>query len=62
MLSIHIATVYPCILSIVNGGFVSFVNFRGPGDKPLGKTRNFKSLEFQRNMRKRVSWSLIFTE
>ena len=62
MLSIHIATFYPYILSIVNGGFVSFVNFRGPSDKPLGKTTNFKSLEFQRNMRKRVSWPLVFTE
>ena len=41
MVSMYIATVYPCIVSIVNGGFVSFVNFQEPGDKPLGKTTNF---------------------
>ena len=37
--------VYPCILSIANEDFVSFVNFSGPGDKPLGKTTNFKSYD-----------------
>ena len=62
MSSMYIATVYPCILSIANGGFVSFVNFRGPGDKPLGKTTIFKSYELQRNLRKRVSSPSIFTE
>ena len=50
MISMYIATVYPCILSIGNGGFVSFVNSQGPGDKPLGQTTNFKSLELPRNL------------
>ena len=40
MLSMSIATVYPCILSTANRGFVSFTNFQGPGDKPLSKTAN----------------------
>ena len=40
MLSMSIATVYPYILSTANRGFVSFTNFQGPGDKPLGKTAN----------------------
>ena len=52
MLSMYIVTVYHCILSIANGNFVSFVNFRGLGDKPLGKTTNFESFELQRNLRK----------
>ena len=55
MSSMYIATAYPFVLKIANGGFVSFVNFRGPGDKPLGKTTNFKSFELQRNLRKHVS-------
>ena len=50
----YIATVYPCILSIANGGLVIFVNFQGPGDKPLGKTTDFKRFELQRNLRKHV--------
>ena len=59
----YIATVYPCILSIANGGLVSFVNFQGPGDKPLGgKTTNFKRFELQRNLRKHVSLPSVFTE
>ena len=62
MSSMVIATVYPCILKIANGGFVSFVNFQGPGDKPLGKATNFKSFELQRNLRKHVSLPSIFTE
>ena len=33
-----------CILSIANGGFVSFVNSRGPGNKPLGKTTKLNLL------------------
>ena len=61
MSSINIATVYPCILSIENGGFVNFVNFLGAGDKSLGKTTNFKSFELHRNFRNRVS-PPIFTE
>ena len=59
MSSLYIATVY---LSITNGGFVSFVNFQGPGDKPLGKITNFKSFELQRNYRKHVSSPSVFTE
>ena len=47
MSSMYIAAVYPCILSIANGGFVSFVNFRGPGDKPLGKRTSFKVLNYK---------------
>ena len=43
--SMYITTVYPCILSIGNGRFVSFPNFRGLGDKPLGKAA-LKWLEF----------------
>ena len=39
---------YPFILSIANGGFASFVNFRGPNDKPFGKTTNFQSFEFEK--------------
>ena len=39
----YIATVYPYILSIANRGFVSFVNFRGHGEKPLAKTTKSKS-------------------
>ena len=62
MSSINIATVYPCILSIENGGFVNFVNFRGASDKSLGKTTNDnKSFELHRNFRNRVS-PPIFTE
>ena len=62
MASMYIAIAYPCILSIVNGGFVSFVNFQGPDDKPLGKTTNFKSFELQRNFRKSMFSPSIFTE
>ena len=62
MSSMYIATVYHCILSIANGDLVSFLNFRGPGDKSLGKTANFKSFELQRNLRKCVSSPSIFTE
>ena len=62
MSSVYIATVYPCFLSIANGGFVSFVNFQGPCDKPLGKTENFKSFELQTNLRKNLSLPSIFTE
>ena len=62
MSSMYIAIVYPYILSIANGGFISFVNFRGHGDTPLGKTRNFKNFESQRNLRKHVSSPPIFTE
>ena len=57
-----IAIVHPCILSLANGGFVSFVNFCRPGTKPLGKTTNFKSLDLQTNLRKHVSSPSIFTE
>ena len=49
MPSVYIATVYPCTLSIANGGFVIFVIFRGPGDKPLRKTTNFKRFKLQKN-------------
>ena len=62
MSSMYIATVHPYILSIANGDFVSFVNFGEPGEKPLGKTTNFKSFELQRNLRKRVSSPSVFTE
>ena len=62
MSSMYIVTVYPCILKIANGGIVSFVNFQGPGDKPLGKTANFKSFELQRNVGKHVSLPSLFTE
>ena len=54
MSSMYIATVYPCSFSIANGGFVSFVNLLGPGGKPLGKTKTFKSFELQRNLRKNM--------
>ena len=56
------ATVCPYILRKANGGFVNLVNFLGPGDKPFGRTRNFKSLEFNKNSRYLVSNSSILTE
>ena len=62
MSSVYIATVYACILSIANGVFVNFSNFQRTGDKPLGKTTNFRSFELERNLRKRVSLPTIFTE
>ena len=62
MLSMYIVTAYPWILSIANGDFVSFVNFQGPGDKPLSKTTTFKDFELQRNLRKYVTLPSIFTE
>ena len=43
MLSVYIATLYPYILSIANGYFVNFVNFRRTDDKLIGKAINFKS-------------------
>ena len=49
----YIATFYPYILSIANVSFVSFVNVRGHGGKPLAKTTKSKSFELQRNLRKR---------
>ena len=45
MSSIYIETVYPCIHSIANRDLVSCVNFRGTGDKPLGKITNFRSFK-----------------
>ena len=54
MSSMHITTVYPCILKTGNADFFSFVNFQGPGDKPLDKTTNFKCFGLQRNLRKHV--------
>ena len=56
------ATVCPSILRRANGGFVNLVNFLGPGDRPFGKTTNFKSLEFNKNFRYLVSNSSILTE
>ena len=56
------ATVCPCILGRANDGFVNLVNFLDPGDKPFGKTTNFKSLEFNKNFRYLVSNSSILTE
>ena len=61
MPSMYIATVYPGILSIANGGFVSSVNFRGPGHKPLDKKTNFTSVQLHRNLRKHVSLPSSFT-
>ena len=58
MLSMYIVTVYLCI---ANGGFISFINFRGLDDKPLARTKNFESFELQQNLRKRVSSGTIFT-
>ena len=62
MSSRYTATVYPCILSIANRGFVSFVDFRGPGVKSLDKTTNFKSFELQEKLRKFVSSPSILIE
>ena len=56
------ATACPCIKGRANGGFVNLVNFLGPGDRPFGKTTNFKSLEFNKNFRYLVSSSSVFTE
>ena len=41
MSSMYIATVYACIFSIASGSLVHFVNFWGPGDKPLRKLKKF---------------------
>ena len=62
MSSMYIATVYPCILSIANGDIMSFVNFGGLCDKPLGKKTKLKSFQLERNLRKHVSSPSIFTE
>ena len=42
MSSIYIAAVYSCIHNITNGGFVSFANFPGPGDKGMDKAKILK--------------------
>ena len=55
------ATVYLCVLRRGNGSFVVFVNFLGPGDRPYGKTTNFKGLEFNKNFWYLVSNSSILT-
>ena len=54
MLSMHIVTVYPWILSIANEDFDSLVNIREPGEKPLCRKTNSQSFELQRNLRKCV--------
>ena len=47
----YIATVYSCIISIVSiasfGGFVTFVNFRGPGDNHWARQQTLKALNYK---------------